>query len=334
MKRAANYIKEYGPDHPNALMPMSTLARTYFDRKDWRNAVNLLKRMSIIAAQNTKHQQQSMDASLAGQSGDPKAGALLGFGKKEPVFDELVKASYQLAQLEPEREESLKQTSFASVQSGQNSAAGAAFGQMASRGALSAAQRDAKLAALVRESQDRSKERAVIDSELTAAISRAPEARNKEDEEKKRQRLAEIEARQKEIGERLAKDFPGYAALANPAPLKIEEVQALLRPDEALVVFLDTAAAGPELDKTLAVHFGPAAPKPTPEETFIWVVTKTGSRWVRSDLGPAALSIEVQALRCGLDHTAWYESGCKELTGQDYNPAYWYAARPLPFLQP
>ena len=26
--------------------------------------------------------------------------------------------------------------------------------------------------------------------------------------------------------------------------------------------------------------------KPTPEETFIWVVTKTDMRWVRSDLAP------------------------------------------------
>ncbi len=40
------------------------------------------------------------------------------------------------------------------------------------------------------------------------------------------------------------------------------------RADEALVLFLDT----PEW-------------KPTPEETFIWVVTKTDMRWVRSELG-------------------------------------------------
>ena len=60
-------------------------------------------------------------------------------------------------------------------------------------------------------------------------------------------------------------DFPDYAALAEPEPLSVEEVQAQLGADEALVLFLDT----PEW-------------KPTPEETFIWVVTKTDMRWVRS----------------------------------------------------
>ena len=68
-------------------------------------------------------------------------------------------------------------------------------------------------------------------------------------------------------------DFPDYAALASPTPLVVEEVQAQLGADEALVLFLDT----PEW-------------KPTPEETFIWVVTKTDMRWVRSELGTQALA--------------------------------------------
>ena len=45
--------------------------------------------------------------------------------------------------------------------------------------------------------------------------------------------------------------------------------------------------------------------KPTPEETFIWVVTKKDVRWVRSDVGKEALAREVQGLRCGLDPAAW-----------------------------
>jgi hypothetical protein len=77
-------------------------------------------------------------------------------------------------------------------------------------------------------------------------------------------------------------------------------VQAHLGSDEALILILDT----PEL-------------KPTPEETFIWVVTKTGEpRWVRSELGTSALTREVTALRRGLDDFAWNpETGnrCDEL---------------------
>ncbi len=65
-------------------------------------------------------------------------------------------------------------------------------------------------------------------------------------------------------------------------------MQAQLAADEALVLFLDTPAW-----------------KPTPEETFIWVVTKTDSRWLRSALGTQALKREVTALRCGLDASTW-----------------------------
>ena len=91
-------------------------------------------------------------------------------------------------------------------------------------------------------------------------------------------------------------------------------MQAQLGADEALVLFLDTTEG-----------------KPTPEETFIWVVTKTELRWVRSDLGTEALAREVQALRCGLDAEAWADRRCAELTGQSYTDADRDAGKPLPF---
>ena len=117
-----------------------------------------------------------------------------------------------------------------------------------------------------------------------AAVSQAPDKRDRVAEAANVARLAAIDARIAEIDKRLVAEFPDYAALAEPTPLSVEEVQAQLGADEALVLFLDTPEA-----------------KPTPEETFIWVVTKTDMRWVRSDLGTPALTREVAALRCGLD---------------------------------
>src|SRR5205823_6408255 len=66
------------------------------------------------------------------------------------------------------------------------------------------------------------------------------------------------------------------------------QVQGMLHADEALLLFLDT----PDW-------------KPTPEETFIWLVTKTDARWERIDLGTRALTERVAALRCGVDQTLW-----------------------------
>ena len=69
----------------------------------------------------------------------------------------------------------------------------------------------------------------------------------------------------------------------------------------------------------------------TPEETFLWVVTKTEAGWIRSALGTSALSREVQGLRCGLDESAWDDKPCAELTGQGYTDADRDAGKPLPF---
>ena len=97
----------------------------------------------------------------------------------------------------------------------------------------------------------------------------------------------------------------------------IAEVQASLASDEALILTLDT----PEW-------------QPTPEETFIWVVTKMDVRWVKSELGSPSLQREVAALRCGLDYGgSWAveDSPCPALTRTSYTHANHRRGRPLPF---
>src|SRR4030095_1659507 len=95
--------------------------------------------------------------------------------------------------------------------------------------------------------------------------------------------------------------------------LSVEEAQAQLDAGEALIVFLDTSEW-----------------QPTPEETFLWVVTKTEARWVRSDLGTQALTRDVAALRCGLDAAAWENEGGQKCAGL-LNVAERTDNAPLPF---
>jgi hypothetical protein len=147
-----------------------------------------------------------------------------------------------------------------------------------------------------------------------AALSQAPEKRDTEADAENRGRLAAIDARIKEIDKELAAKFPDYAELVRPVPITEEEIQALLGDDEALVLFLDTGELGP-----------------LPEESFIWVVTKTANRWVRSAMGTPKLIQEVLALRCGLDAAEWEGTRCEQLTGQHYTDADRNAGRPLPF---
>ena len=170
------------------------------------------------------------------------------------------------------------------------------------------------LAALVRERQDLVAEWQKRDRARSEAFSQAPEKRNPEAVAANVTRLAEIDGRVSEIDARLKDAFPSYASLAHPEALRIEDVKALLHSDEALVLFLDTPAG-----------------EATPEETFLWVVTKTEAGWICSALGTSALSREVQGLRCGLDEFAWDDKPCAELTGQGYTDADRDAGKPLPF---
>ena len=170
----------------------------------------------------------------------------------------------------------------------QGSEAAASLAQMAARSATGSPQ----LSGLVRERQDLVSEWQVKDKLLIAAKSQPPANRNVNAERVLADRVTAIDGHLAYIDRQLAQAFPDYAALASPAPVSFTEVQTQLAADEALVLFLDT----PDL-------------KPVSEETFVWVVTKSSLRWVRSDLGTAALTREMAALRCGLDATAWYGEG-------------------------
>jgi CHAT domain-containing protein len=153
------------------------------------------------------------------------------------------------------------------------------------------------------------------DQVRSAAVAQAPEKRNREAEAANIARLTAIDTRIAAIDQEFAAKFPEYAAIASPAPLSVEDVQKQLGADEALVLFLDTP------DR-----------KPTPEETFIWVVTKTDAKWVRSELGTETLTREVSALRCGIDYQGWTDSHCSDLLKVTYTRVdHDTLGKPLPF---
>ena len=114
----------------------------------------------------------------------------------------------------------------------QSSAAGAVQ-QMAARFAGGGS-----LGALVRESQDLAAAWRNRDKALIGALSKSEGQQDRAATEALRREMAEIEKNLAANAARLEKEFPDYAALANPKPLKAEDVQKLLGADEALVFFL------------------------------------------------------------------------------------------------
>ena len=150
-----------------------------------------------------------------------------------------------------------------------------------------------KLTALVRKQQDLIEQWRAADRALETAA-RLPEARRDETVEKaKLKARAAADAELRIINARLANEFPEYQSLSISQPLRINDVQGLLRRDEALVLIQDLAATA---------QFKKAT-------TLIWVITKDTAAWKQVPVGGKEMRNQVAALRCGLDHTAWHGEG-------------------------
>jgi CHAT domain-containing protein/tetratricopeptide (TPR) repeat protein len=293
--------KALGPEHHDLGELLHNLAWLAAGRSDWTAAAEYARRSTHVIER--RFERGLTSAAAASLSGDAR--------RLSWQVSGLVKTTHRLTSEWPQLTRKLAAEAFEAAQWAQASDATASLAQMAARSAKGSPQ----LALLVRERQDLVTEWQLKDKQLIAAQSTEPANRNADAEKALAAGLVGIDARLAEIGRRLAQDFPDYAALATPAPVSITEVQAQLSPDEALVLFLDT-------DDRF---------KPSPEETFIWVVTRTDVRWVRSALGTAALTREVVALRCGLDAAAWDGDGAERCTTALAIPTVKEPPTPLPF---
>lgn len=206
----------------------------------------------------------------------------------QSAFDIHLRAAAELALRSPDRAPALAAETFELSQRVQHSQAASALSQMAVR----FAQGDGALAQQIRQRQELTDQYRVLDKNLTAAISQPDAQRNQTEEDKARKAREDIVKRIKAIDADLAKQFPEYAALVNPAPLSIQEVQQLLQPGEALIQIAQEA-----LDPFPYRH--------SVGQTYVWVVTRDEARWKALPIGAETLATEVAALRCGLDESAW-----------------------------
>ncbi len=156
---------------------------------------------------------------------------------------------------------------------------------------------DARLARIVRETQD-------LTAAREAAYRRLDAAAGKADATAAATARAEIAKMDAELAGRQAQlrhDFPEFARFAHPQPLSIAEAQAHLGEDQALVVFLDMWRLGK-----------------VPGETLVFALTKREARWLSVPLDTETLRGRVTALRCGLDRSNWRQGEksrevCKKL---------------------
>ena len=294
-----------GTDHPLVATSLNNTAELYFKQQDWAQAARYWQRSTDILIRRSK---RGVTGSVAAQAG----GGASEIDQESNRFRRMARVSYRAAGALPAEAKEIGARMFEAAQWAQGSAAAQSLAQMAARKASG----QGALANLIREQQDLAAEWQAKDKLLMTARSQTPDKRDARVEDELRARLAAIDARLAGIAGTLAKDFPSYADFASPEPLTLAGAQSLLKDNEALLLFLDVPEKAP-----------------LPEETFIWVVTKTDSRWVRAAIGTPTLEREVKALRCGLDFEgSWGEGSlCPDLVGQNYTEADRGKGKPLPF---
>lgn len=155
-------------------------------------------------------------------------------------------------------------------------AASSATGLALSRSAARLAAGDAELARLIRERQDASDAAGKAEAAEIAARTAATPDTAKVAEATKAAEAAR--ATLKAADAALSARSPGYVQLTGIAPLPVTEAQALLAPDEAIVL----------------LH-------PTDTHVYLFALTRTKADWGRADLDRKALDGEVRALRAALD---------------------------------
>jgi CHAT domain-containing protein len=130
----------------------------------------------------------------------------------------------------------------------------------------------------VRERQDLLTARRDKDKALLSALSKPAMQLDRATTDALRKQIADLDDHIHAVGDRLDKEFPEYAALADPKPLKAEQVQRLLRSGEAFLFFLtgDT-------------------------ESYVFALTREAFEWRSIPLGVEQLSSKIAALRRGLE---------------------------------
>jgi Tfp pilus assembly protein PilF len=159
------------------------------------------------------------------------------------------------------------------AQQANQSAAALAVQQMAARFAG-----DSALGTLVRQRQDLSATWQDQNKNLIQTESKPQAQQDRAALDAARKQLADTQTRLAANTAQLEKQFPDYASLTSPKPLKAEDVQQLLGPDEAMAFFLTGE-----------------------EESYVFALTHDNFDWKVIPFGKAALADKVAAFRHGLD---------------------------------
>lgn len=293
----------HGSDSPVTLHAHGTLAAAYAGLKDWPSAARELRRSVAVLSK----QDRAGDAGQASERGQRL------IWREQTYTHALIQVLYRLGASDT----AIADESFKTAQLALLNDASVALARMSARVAAGSD----KLAGIVRERQDLISERSAKSKQLLELVSNLDAKRDDQMQAALRNGVAQLDARLETINSQIRSEFPRYAAIADPEPLSIKELQAILGPNEALALFVDLPIA------TI-----------TEPESFAWMITRNNARWIRLKSAPKDFEAVVRTLRCGVDQDgAWeWSAQLRRWSGrakecQDLRPDGLGEGEPLPF---
>src|SRR5215471_3623589 len=305
-----------GASHPDVGQTLTNLANVYRDQGNYGEAEGLYKRALVIGEQalGASHPQVALGLNNMAilYEGRGESGSALAYSRKATAailahraaestgtpqtgaVGDLVelRASYfqrHVANLAAaarkgiEPAPSLANEAIEIAQWASQSSAAAAVQQMGTRSASGGG----TLATLVRQNQDLAALWRDKDQALITALS---EGKDQVGIDVLRKEIAGIESRLTAVAARLDTEFPEYAALARPNPLKVEEAQRLVGPDEAVIFFLMSE-----------------------RESYVFALTGEGFWWKTIAVPEKTLADKIAALRASIGDATSVQRGFARL---------------------
>jgi CHAT domain-containing protein/Tfp pilus assembly protein PilF len=275
--------KALGPDHPDVARSLNNLAGLYEHQQRYADAEPLYRRALAIRepALGPDHPDVATSTGnlayflfVSGRTADalPLAEKTLANDRAHlRVVLPILFAARQQSLLPQDK---ALDEALAAIQRGTQSSAASAVNKLAVRLAAGSD----RLAELVRKDQDLAAESEALDKAIIAAVSKPSAQRDVASEQRSRARIAAIASERAGLQKTLAVEFPDYASLSNPLPLRVKDIQPLLSADEAMVLY------------SVVDRF-----------SYVIAITREGADWKEIPLGADALAQKVTAFRRGLD---------------------------------
>jgi tetratricopeptide (TPR) repeat protein len=298
-ERALAIEEKVGKDDVGYAGSMAGLSMAHFNKGDWAKAYPAMKAASSVYV--------AVEQRLAAGATTRANTTLVQSVPHTTLFLAQAFTGYYLAAKDAAATEALRDEAFQMAQRAQGSEAAVALGQLAARFASGTG----ALATKVRERQDLGVELQGLGTRLAAALSVAPAARDPDRERTLRQQLDRVAARIDVLNAGIVREAPDYAALTNPQPLAIADVQKLLGPRESLVMIASQT-----------------------HESLVWAIGKEAVQWALVQIGEEEIARDVAVLRCGLDYDGTWglsTSSCADILKHSYSDSDRDAGKPLPF---